>query len=611
MILEDYLDALLSLPGLFGARVSADGKWVAWSWGRTAPTYEVFVAPTDGSQAPIRLTNTPENTFLVGWTPNNQSVIVTQDKDGNERHQLFRVAISKPLTMLPLTEENPNFFIHHGQLHPNGKWLVYAANLDVETGAEIELSVVIRHDIETGKRVTLATPKKNNYNYPQLSPTGEYILYNRSDIDPSGDQMWLVGIDGTNDREILNAGDKVKTWASWFPDGKQILVQVETDTHTKIGVRTIEDEAIHWLLDDPDRNIEGASVPHGSDDIRVIEIQNTRTKASLLNPETGVERPFPTLAGSLSPVAPVGDGEWLGVYYSSTQPTDIVRFKLDAQSPDDLTSISLVWERTKLTSDDLTPAEDFHWQSTDGLEIQGWLYRTNGKSRGTVLYVHGGPTSHSGDAINNQIQYFVKQGFNVLDPNYRGSTGFNLAYRESIKEQGWGGMEQVDIRTGIEVLIAQGIAEKGKVGITGTSYGGYSSWHAITHFDTDTLKASAPICGMTDLVVDYETTRPDLRPYSEEMMGGSPQDVPERYYERSPINFVQNVKGRLLIIQGMQDPNVHPDNVTEVRQKLDAVGAEYGVLAFDDEGHGISKPKNQKRLYSELAQFFETAFDND
>jgi len=123
--------------------------------------------------------------------------------------------------------------------------------------------------------------------------------------------------------------------------------------------------------------------------------------------------------------------------------------------------------------------------------------------------------------------------------------------------------------------------------------------------------ASAPICGMTDLVVDYNKTRPDLRPYSAEMMGGSPDEMPEKYFERSPLNFVQDIKGRLLIVQGMQDPNVHPDNVKEVRQKLDVSGIEYGVLAFDDEGHGISKPKNQKRLYTELANFFSSAFSGE
>ena len=69
---------------------------------------------------------------------------------------------------------------------------------------------------------------------------------------------------------------------------------------------------------------------------------------------------------------------------------------------------------------------------------------------------------------------------------------------------------------------------------------------------------------MTDLVVDYYATRPDLRPYSEEMMGGSPEEVPDIYRERSPIEFVNNIRGRLLIVQGLKDPNVTPDNVHAV-----------------------------------------------
>src|SRR4030095_16729148 len=162
-----------------------------------------------------------------------------------------------------------------------------------------------------------------------------------------------------------------------------------------------------------------------------------------------------------------------------------------------------------ITPDLLTPAEDFRWKSSDGLGIQGWLYRASGKAKGTIIYVHGGTTAHSQDYLDDQCQFFVSQGFNVLEPNYRGSTGFSREYREAIKEDGWGRREQDDIRTGIEALIAAGIAERGKVGITGTSYGGYSSWCAITRFAPDILAAAAPICGMTDLVVDYETTRPD------------------------------------------------------------------------------------------------------
>jgi dipeptidyl aminopeptidase/acylaminoacyl peptidase len=256
----------------------------------------------------------------------------------------------------------------------------------------------------------------------------------------------------------------------------------------------------------------------------------------------------------------------------------------------------------------LAPAEDFRWRSTDGLEIQGWLYRAH-KPQGTIVHVHGGPTSVAEDRVNAEIQFYVNQGFNVLAPNYRGSTGFGLEFQDSIKQDGWGGREQDDIRAGIEALIAAGVAQPGHVGVTGTSYGGYSSWCAITRCPPDVVAAAAPICGMTDLVIDYETTRPDLRPYSAEMMGGRPDQVPERYRERSPIHFVKNIKGRLLIVQGLRDPNVTPENVRAAGMALQEHGVEFQTLVFEDEGHGISRPKNQKVLYERLAAFFGEAFD--
>jgi dipeptidyl aminopeptidase/acylaminoacyl peptidase len=268
-----------------------------------------------------------------------------------------------------------------------------------------------------------------------------------------------------------------------------------------------------------------------------------------------------------------------------------------------------MWEESWITPNELAPAESIWWQSEDGRSIQGWLYRPAGAARGTIVQVHGGPTAHSEDEFDAKIQYLVAEGFNVLSPNYRGSTGFGLAFEEAIKEDGWGSQEQDDIRAGIESLIARGIAQPGRVGITGTSYGGYSSWWAITHWPAEIVAAAAPICGMTDLVVDYETTRPDLRPYSEEMMGGSPQQVPERYRDRSPIHFVSGIKGRLLIVQGMRDPNVTPDNLEVVRQALDREGIEYELLTFEDEGHGIRKRSNLRLLYGELCRYFAQAFE--
>ena len=92
---EEYLDCLLTLPGIFRPRVSRDQKWIAWTWYRMGPAADVFIAPTDGSNAPSRLTETPENTYIVSWTPDSSSIIVMEDKGGNERYQLFQISLSK------------------------------------------------------------------------------------------------------------------------------------------------------------------------------------------------------------------------------------------------------------------------------------------------------------------------------------------------------------------------------------------------------------------------------------------------------------------------------------------------------------------------------------
>ncbi len=363
-----------------------------------------------------------------------------------------------------------------------------------------------------------------------------------------------------------------------------MLFVVEMETHRRLGVW--EEGSVTWLLDDPERNLEYAFVPPNGGPVVAVEVERARARATLFDPESGAEERIPAIAGSLEPLAPIREG-WVGLHYDARHPADLVLFD-PAESGEAPSSLTDLWDRTPLQPQDLVAAEDFAWTSVDGLEVQGWLYRAPARSKGTIVLVHGGPTYHAEDRFNAQIQYFLSRGFNVLSPNYRGSTGFGLAFQESIKQDGWGGREQEDIRRGIEALIEAGVAEPGRVGVTGTSYGGYSAWWAITHFEPDLVAAAAPICGMTDLVVDYHGTRPDLRPYSEEMMGGSPEEVPERYRERSPINYVDNIRGRLLIVQGLKDPNVTPENVSVVREVLDERGIAYELLTFEDEGHGIA-----------------------
>ena len=599
------LEALLSVPALFGPCVSPDGKWVAWSWSRLGPAADVFAAPTDGSQAPLRLTETMEgDTMVVSWTSDSAAVLVSQDNDGDERVRLFLVRLADPGVMEPLTAARPNHYLRGGQMHKDGRWLIYAANLDAESGEGIETDRLYKHNLQTDERLVLAEPEKGSIPWPELNHQGTHVLYSRNDLHPAGQQVWLVDIDGHNDREILNFGPRIKVSASWFPDGRRVLFVAEAESYRRLGIWSMDEESVRWILDDPARNIEYSFVPPNGGPVVVVGIEQAGVRASLLDVQRGTETWLQHARGNLIPLAQ-SDDHWICTYYDALHPVDLVRYDAEDGEPASFTGLT---GRTSIGAERLVAAEDFRWRSVDGIAIQGWLYRTPGEKLGTIVLVHGGPTSHAEDRFNAQIQYLASRGFDVLAPNYRGSTGFGLPFQASIKQDGWGGREQEDIRCGIEALIDANVAEPGRVGVTGTSYGGYSAWWAITHFEPEIVAAAAPICGMTDLALDYYATRPDLRPYSEEMMGGSPEDVPDRYSERSPINFVKNIKGDLLIVQGSNDPNVTPDNVHAVTKALQEHGIRYELIDFEDEGHGITRPKNLRVLYPRLTAFFLKAF---
>jgi dipeptidyl aminopeptidase/acylaminoacyl peptidase len=605
--LDLRLDTLLSIPALFGPGVSPDGKWVAWSWSRVGPAADVFAALADGSQAPLRLTETVEgDTMVVSWTSDSDAVLVSQDNDGDERVRLFRVRLADPGVMEPLTAASPNHYLRGGQLHKDGRWLIYATNLDAESGEEIETDRLYRHDLRTGEKMVLARPEKGSIPWPELNRLGTHVLYSRNDLHPAGQQVWLVDIDGLEDREILNFGPRVKVSASWFSDGRRVLFVAEAESYRRLGVWSMDEKSVRWLVEDPTRNIEYSFVPPNGGAVVVVGVEQAGMRAWLLDVQNGTETSLQHTRGNLVPLmAQADNGGWICTHYDALHPVDLVRFSEEDGERASLTGLP---ERMDIDEERLVAAEDFRWRSVDGMEVQGWFYRTRGEKRGAIVLIHGGPTSHAEDRFNAQIQYLASRGFDVLAPNYRGSTGFGLPFQESIKQDGWGGREQEDIRSGIEALIEAGVAEPGRVGVTGTSYGGYSAWWAITHFDPEIVAAAAPICGMTDLALDYYATRPDLRPYSEEMMGGSPRDVPDRYRERSPINFVKNIKGELLIVQGSKDPNVTQDNVEAVTKALEEHSIPYELLTFEDEGHGIARPKNLRVLYPRLADFFHEAF---
>jgi len=604
----EQLTRLIHVPRMSSPCVSPDAQWVAWTWSGTGDSDEVYVASTDGRTPPFRLGGIGLAARVVSWSADSRSVLIEREDDGDERAWLCRIDLEQPAETIVLTPVRPRFFVRGGSLHPDGRTLIYGANVDVATCQPIEPTCVIRRDLISGGEIELARPAGGGENAPVLSPTGDHVVYFRSDRHPAGVQVWLVRIDGKNDSEIVNVGEDLKVQASWYPDGTRVLILAETEarTHRRLGVWDLATRRLEWLVDDPEFNIERAYVPAGSDQIVALVAQNARTRSVLIDGRSGRIDISPSGTGELLLLAPFSDNTWVAQANATNAASDLVRVTVPVGDPKTWISISHASSRVD-SAKPLGRAESFCWDSVDGLKIQGWLYRAEGQVCGTVVCVHGGPTWHLGDEFDLEPQAFRAAGFNVLVPNYRGSTGFSLSYQEAIRATGWGGLEQEDIRTGIEALIERGIAQPSRVGMTGLSYGGYSTWHAVTHFPREIVAAAAPVCGMTDLVMDYERTRPDLRPLTDRMMGGKPTECPELYRERSPIHFVDRIEAKLMIVQGVQDPNVPPDHVHAIVPQLDESDVEYEILWLDDEGHGILKSKNNVLVLSRMIAFFKQA----
>src|SRR5262249_43681011 len=150
-------------------------------------------------------------------------------------------------------------------------------------------------------------------------------------------------------------------------------------------------------------------------------------------------------AGTLLPLAPLAGGGWAARFYHARQPEDLVRVDPAAAGQPVLASMAgRAGAPGELAGGLIAPGAT-RWKSADGLAIHGLLYRPRGRAEGTVVHIHGGPTHHYENRFDPFVQYMLRRGFNVFQPNYRGSTGFGLRFQDAIRKQGWGGAEREDI----------------------------------------------------------------------------------------------------------------------------------------------------------------------
>jgi dipeptidyl aminopeptidase/acylaminoacyl peptidase len=221
-----------------------------------------------------------------------------------------------------------------------------------------------------------------------------------------------------------------------------------------------------------------------------------------------------------------------------------------------------------------------------------------------IVKCHGGPTGATSPAFDAKIQFWTTRGFAVLDVNYRGSTGFGRAYRESLYGR-WGIAEVEDCVAGIRYLADRGLADPGAAFISGGSAGGYTVLCALAF--TQAFRAGASYYGVGDLAALFETTHKFEAHYDRWLIGPREDAVTRELLEaRSPLRRADRISSPVIFFQGGEDKVVPPEQSRGMHAALRARGIPTVYLEFPEEGHGFRRAENiRAALEAELAFFCE------
>ncbi|MBD2893721.1 hypothetical protein amrb99_26430 [Actinomadura sp. RB99] len=220
-----------------------------------------------------------------------------------------------------------------------------------------------------------------------------------------------------------------------------------------------------------------------------------------------------------------------------------------------------------------------------------------------VVFVHGGPTGRVSKDLDLERCYFTSRGIGVIDVNYGGSTGYGRAYRERLRRQ-WGVVDVEDAIAAAQALVDGGIADPARLAIRGGSAGGWTTLAAATQ--TDLFKAATSYFGISDLQSFAAATHDFESHYLFGLIGPLP-GFERAYEERSPLNRADRTACPVLLLQGLNDPVVPPDQSERFAVALANKKMPYAYLTFEGESHGFRRADTVIAcLEAELAFYGQT-----
>ena len=594
-------------------RWSPDGKYLAFLSARNEGKTQIWLLNRSGGEAQ-HLTDTPQDVDDFAWSPDSTRLVVvlrdpseeelaaakTKDKDANNKdtnnkdtEDKDKVKDKKPKTKKPWVIDRLQFKRDEVGYLDRRRTHLYA--LDLAT-----------------KNLTQITGGDYDDANPAWSPDGHLIAFasNRSKPDPDrtyNTDIWVVAANNTDKGAQLtqvttNPGDD--DTPSWSPDGKLISYITQLDPHLfqyathHVAVSPATGGQAKVLTQSFDRNAsEPRFSPDGNFVYFVADDDGTQILARVSASGGEVTRP---IAGRflLPAYSLAKNGDIAALIDMPDRPTEIYFQSASTNKPTRLTNTNdAIIAQLKLVQ-----PEYIQFKSKDGTTVHGYLYKpldyTPGKKYPTILHPHGGPVWAYYAEFTHLVQLFAANGYAVLLPNPRGSTGYGENFAKAIYGD-WGNKDYQDDMAIVDYAIAQGIADPDKLAVGGWSYGGISTDFIIGQ----TTRFKAAISGAGEaLNTSFYGHDHYQRDWETEL--GRPWENHALWDKLSPFYKVANITTPTLFMGGEIDWNVPIVGGEQMYQAMKSLGRETQLVVYPGEYHGFKAPSHLKdRLERYLAWY--------
>jgi dipeptidyl aminopeptidase/acylaminoacyl peptidase len=598
-------------PEISSATLSPDGRYIAFRK-PFKETLNIWVKKADEPFENARLITNDTRRPIPGffWSRDSKYVLFVQDQAGDENFNVYAV--------------DPAATPAEGSEVPN------ARNLTEAKGVRAFIYDVPRHNPDIIYVGLNDRDQAWHDVYEVRISTGERTLLRRNDeriagwvFDRAGKLRLGVHTKDNGDTEVLRITEKgfepvygCSVFESCSP------VQFHKD-NTRVYMTTNrgEPDLIRLVLFDPESKKEELveadpenQVDFGSaifsdktDELVGTTYVGDRTRVYFRDKEWGADyewlkKKLPTMEVTLAG-STADERHWMVVASSDTEPGERHLFDRDAKT---LTRQYRVFE--KLPRQHLAEMKPIRYRSSDGLEVPAYLTLPKGtaaKNLPMLVVPHGGPWARDEFGYDPMAQFFANRGYAVLQPNFRGSTGYGEQFLNAGNKE-WGQKMQDDLTWGVKHLVSEGVADPKRVGIIGGSYGGYATL-AGAAFTPDVYAAAVSIVGPSNLITLLDSIPPYWEPirkmFYARMGDPTTPDGKKQLEQQSPLNAAQKIRTPLLVVQGANDPRVKKAESDQIVVALRDRGFPVEYLVAPDEGHGFARPVNNMAMYAAAESF--------